>query len=55
MNSNRRKLLLGALFGAGYAGLKGMATGLPAGWFLGERQALAQDITPPNFLISSSV
>ena len=51
MNTNRRKLLLGALFGAGYAGLKGLATGLPPSWFLGERQALAQNLTPPNFLI----
>lgn len=51
MNPNRRKLLLGALFGAGYAGLKGLATGLPPSWFLGERQALAASVTPPNFLI----
>jgi len=51
MKTNRRTLLLGALFGAGYAGLKGLATGLPPSWFLGERQALAQSVTPPNFLI----
>ena len=51
MNPNRRKLLLGALFGAGYAGLKGLATGLPPGFFLGERQALAAAAPPPNFLV----
>jgi Protein of unknown function (DUF1501) len=51
MDRNRRKLLLGALFGAGYAGLKGLATGLPPSFFLGERQALAAASTPPNFLV----
>lgn len=54
MNRYRRKLLLGALFGAGYAGLKALATGLPPSFFLGERKALASDLTPPNFLILAS-
>ncbi len=51
MNPTRRKLLLGALFGTGYAGLKGLATGLPPSWFLGERQARAADVAKPDFLI----
>lgn len=42
---------MGALFGAGYAGLKGLATGLPPSFFLGERQALAAAPKTPQFLI----
>ena len=51
MNPTRRKLLLGALFGTGYAGLKGLATGLPPSWFLGVRSAHAADAAKPDFLI----
>ena len=42
---NRRETLLTGLFGAGYVGLRAMATGLPA-WFLtNPRKASAQDMT----------
>jgi hypothetical protein len=42
---NRRETLLTGLFGAGYVGLRAMATGLPA-WFLANpRQANAQDMS----------
>jgi hypothetical protein len=33
MTMNRRDLMMRGLFGAGYVGLRAMATGLPA-WFL---------------------
>ena len=42
---NRRETLLTGLFGAGYVGLRAMATGLPV-WFLANpRKASAQDMT----------
>jgi hypothetical protein len=42
---NRRETLLTGLFGAGYVGLRAMATGLPV-WFLANpRRASAQDMT----------
>ena len=42
---NRRETLLRGLFGAGYVGLRAMATGLPV-WFLANpRKATAQDMT----------
>ena len=46
----RRRLLKTAAFGAGFVGLRALATGLPKSWLLGERVAYAE--TPsPQFLI----
>jgi Protein of unknown function (DUF1501) len=45
VTATRREAMLSGLFGAGYVGLRAMATGLPA-WFLANpRQASAQDMT----------
>jgi hypothetical protein len=41
----RRDMLLSTLFGAGYVGLRSLATGLPASFLLGPRRALAQGMT----------
>jgi hypothetical protein len=38
---NRRELLMSTLFGAGWVGLRALATGLPASFFLSPRRALA--------------
>jgi hypothetical protein len=38
---NRRKALMSTLFGAGYIGLRALATGLPAAVLLNPRRALA--------------
>jgi hypothetical protein len=38
---NRRQLLLSTLFGAGYVGLRSLATGLPISFLLNPRRALA--------------
>jgi Protein of unknown function (DUF1501) len=56
MTLKRRHALLTALFGAGYVGLRAMATGLPAWFIANPRRATAQDLncaTPPQFLIVS--
>lgn len=60
MDRNRRNFLLTGLFGAGYAGLRALATGLPAAYFLNPQRALA-DVPPacaapsgtPQYLILS--
>jgi hypothetical protein len=41
MTITRRKALMSALFGAGYVGLRALATGLPASFLLNPRRALA--------------
>jgi hypothetical protein len=41
MTTTRRDALRGMLFGAGYVGLRALATGLPASFFLNPRKALA--------------
>jgi hypothetical protein len=41
MNISRRKALMSALFGAGYVGLRSLATGIPAAVLLKGRRALA--------------
>ncbi len=41
LNIKRRSLLMSTLFGAGYIGLRSLATGIPAGILLGGRKALA--------------
>ena len=41
MNISRRKALMSALFGAGYVGLRALATGIPAGVLLRGRRAFA--------------
>lgn len=41
---NRRETLLAGLFGAGYVGLRAMATGLPAWFLVNPREANAQDM-----------
>ncbi len=46
MNISRRNALMSTLFGAGYIGLRALATGLPASLLLNPRQALAGD--PPT-------
>src|SRR5687768_14830720 len=44
MNTNRRDVILGGLFGAGHVGLKALATGLPLAAFARPIRALAQEI-----------
>src|SRR5262249_48041406 len=41
METSRRKVLMSALFGAGYVGLRALATGIPASVLLKGRRALA--------------
>jgi hypothetical protein len=41
MNTSRRKILMSTLFGAGYVGLRALATGIPAAVLLNGRRALA--------------
>lgn len=41
MNFSRRNLLMSTLFGAGYVGLRALATGLPVSLLLKGRKALA--------------
>jgi hypothetical protein len=45
MAATRRELMMQGLFGAGYVGLRAMATGLPAWFLMNPRQASAQDMT----------
>jgi hypothetical protein len=42
MNLTRRNALMSTLFGAGYVGLRALATGLPASFLMNPRKALAQ-------------
>lgn len=42
MNISRRKALMSTLFGAGYVGLRSLATGIPAAALLNGRRALAE-------------
>jgi Protein of unknown function (DUF1501) len=51
MQTSRRELLLGSLFGAGLVGLRSLASGLPARWLLGDRVAHAADLPTPQYLI----
>ena len=55
MNTSRRNMLLSTLFGAGYVGLRALATGLPASLLLNPRRALADPGCPatakPQFVI----
>jgi len=46
MKFTRRQTLLSALFGAGYVGLRALATGLPASFLLNPRRALAATPAP---------
>jgi len=46
MNFTRRQTLMSALFGAGYVGLRALATGLPASFLLNPRRALAATPAP---------
>jgi hypothetical protein len=41
MNTSRRKILMSTLFGAGYIGLRALATGIPAAVLMNGRRALA--------------
>ncbi len=54
MNPTRRKLLQSALFGAGFVGLKSLATGLPIA-FLRDGVAHAANAPKPNFLIQATL
>jgi hypothetical protein len=63
MKIKRREALLGMLFGAGYVGLRSLATGIPAAVLMNPRRALAQvpteggapaTVTKPQFLIFST-
>src|SRR5258706_1808485 len=45
MMITRRKTLMSALFGAGYVGLRALATGIPAATLLKGRDAFAEDAT----------
>ena len=55
MKTNRRNVLLSTLFGAGYVGLRALATGLPASLLLNPRSALAGGPCPvtanPQFVV----
>ena len=42
MNVTRREVILSSLFGAGYVGLRALATGLPAAVLLNPRHWLAE-------------
>ena len=46
MNISRRKALMSALFGAGYVGLRALATGIPASVLLKGHRAFADESTP---------
>jgi hypothetical protein len=55
MNPSRRNLLLSSLFGAGYVGLRALATGIPASILLDPRRALAScPAVKPQYLIFST-
>jgi uncharacterized protein (DUF1501 family) len=54
MKTPRRTLLQTALFGAGLAGLRSVATGLPKSWLLGERVAYADSPTPQYLILATS-
>jgi hypothetical protein len=51
---NRRNLLLNTLFGAGWVGLRSLATGLPVSFLLNPRRAVAQTGPKPQYLIFST-
>ena len=48
MKFSRRKALMSALFGAGYVGLRALATGIPAGILMRGRRAFADGAACPN-------
>ena len=54
MTISRRKLVKGAVLGAGLVGLRSLATGLPKSWFLGERVAHAADLAPQFLILATS-
>src|SRR5262245_51872660 len=51
MKIDRRKLLTSTLFGAGYVGLRALATGLPVGLFARGRRAIASGAGKAQFVI----
>jgi hypothetical protein len=53
MNLSRRDALLSTLFGAGYVGLRALATGLPATFLLNPREALAGMSSVPACAMAS--
>jgi Protein of unknown function (DUF1501) len=54
MGTTRRRLLKSAVFGAGLVGLRSLATGLPKSWFLGDRVAHAETVTPQFLILATS-
>jgi hypothetical protein len=54
MDATRRETLERLLLGAGWAGLRALATGLPAGWFLGRRALAAPDDRAQFLIVSTS-
>jgi len=56
MDANRRRALLSCLYGAGWVGLRSLATGLPISFLLNPRRAAADGclITAPQYLIWST-
>jgi hypothetical protein len=54
MHTGRRKLLKGAILGAGLVGLRSFASGLPKSWILGERVAHAADLAPQFLILATS-
>lgn len=54
MNLSRRRLLLDTLFGAGWVGLRSLATGIPAAVLLDPRRASAQSACSAQYLLVSS-
>lgn len=57
MKISRRQSLMGSLFGAGAIGLRALATGLPVGFLLDPKRALAapeSSLTPQYLLLSVS-
>ena len=60
METSRRKVLMSTLFGAGYVGLRALATGIPASVLLQGRRAFADgapacaDSSPTRMRYSAS-
>ncbi|HEX2877794.1 MAG TPA: DUF1501 domain-containing protein [Polyangiaceae bacterium] len=52
--TTRRKLLKGAILGAGLVGLRSLATGLPKSWLLGGREAHAEGLAPQYLILATS-
>lgn len=54
VRASRRRLLKAAAFGAGFVGLRALATGLPKSWLLGDRVAYAETLAPQFLILATS-